>query len=387
MVQPNTVRLTNHRLVDQILVAMLQNRPFDTHIHPAASTSTTHQLWSSDSISDVLRSVPRFFFQSARSIGTQKGFRHRTPLKQRKLKEEAYKFRNNVLVLGPAAHRDPFKVKLGLSKALEFFYWVETHFGFQHDEITCREMACVLARGNRLMGLWDFLKEMSRRGNGGLVTTATITCLIKVLGEEGLVNEALTAFYRMKHLQTGCKKAIRRRLWEANHLFRIMLFKGFSPDVVTYNSLIDGCCKTYRIKRALELFEDMSKRGCTPNRLTYNSFIRYYSAVNEIDQAIKMLRMMQKMNHGIATSSSYTPIIHALCEGGKVIEARDFLLELLKEGSVPREYTYQLVCNLLNSAGKASLLDENVHERIRHGIENRYKEVKKVKLIMSRKGY
>ncbi|XP_008463528.1 pentatricopeptide repeat-containing protein At1g77405 [Cucumis melo] len=445
MVQPNTVRLTNHRLVDQILVAMLQNRPFDTHIHPAASTSTTHQLWSSDSVSDVLRSVPRFFFQSARSIGTQKGFRHRTPLKQRKLKEEAYKFRNNVLVLGPAAHRDPFKVKLGLSKALEFFYWVETHFEFQHDEITCREMACVLARGNRLMGLWDFLKEMSRRGNGGLVTTATITCLIKVLGEEGLVNEALTAFYRMKQfhckpdvyayntvinalcrignfkkarflleqmelpgfrcppdiftytilissyckysLQTGCKKAIRRRLWEANHLFRIMLFKGFSPDVVTYNSLIDGCCKTYRIKRALELFEDMSKRGCTPNRLTYNSFIRYYSAVNEIDQAIKMLRMMQKMNHGIATSSSYTPIIHALCEGGKVIEARDFLLELLKEGSVPREYTYQLVCNLLNSAGKASLLDENVHERIRHGIENRYKEVKKVKLIMSRKGY
>lgn len=446
MAQPNTIiRLTNPRIVDQILVAMLQNRPFDTRIHPPPTTSTTHHLWNSDSVSDVLSSVPRFFFQSTRSIGTQKGFRHRAPLKQRKLKEEADKFHNNVLVLGPAAHRDPLKIELGLDKALEFFYWVETQFGFQHDEMTCREMACVLARGNRLMGLWDFLKEMSSRGNGGLVTTATITCLIKVLGEQGLVNEAVTAFYRMKQfhckpdvyayntvinavcrirdfkkarfllgqmelpgfrcppdiftytilissyckysLQTGCRKAIRRRLWEANHLFRIMLFKGFVPDVVTYNSLIDGCCKTYRIERALELFEDMSKRGCTPNQVTYNSFIRYYSAVNETDQAITMLRMMQKMNHGSPTSSSYTPIIHALCEAGKVIEARDVLVEMLEVGSVPREYTYQLVCNLLNSAGEASLLDDEVHKRIRNGIENRYREVKKVKPIMSRKGY
>lgn len=443
MAQLKMIRFSNSRLIDQVFVVMLQNRPFDTHIDRSTSTFSTNQLWNSESVSDVLRSVPRFFFQSIRSIGCQKGFRHRTPLKQRKLKEEAYKFRNNVLVLGPAAHRDPYKVELGLNKALEFFYWVEIHFGFIHNEMTCREMACVLARGNRLPGLWDFLKEMSKRGNGGLVTTATITCLIKVLGEQGLVNEALTAFYRMKQfhckpdvyayntvinalcrvgnfkkarflleqmelpgfrcppdiftytilissyckysLQTGCRKAIRRRLWEANHLFRIMLFKGFTPDVVTYNSLIDGCCKTYRIERALELFEDMSRRGCTPNRVTYNSFIRYYSVVNEIDKAIEMLRRMQKMKHGSATSSSYTPIIHALCEAGKVMEAHDFLLESLEGGSVPREYTYQLVCNLLNSAGETSLLDDEVHKRIRHGIENRYREVKKVKLVMSRK--
>ncbi|GAA0164722.1 hypothetical protein LIER_43692 [Lithospermum erythrorhizon] len=87
-------------------------------------------------------------------------------------------------------------------------------------------------------------------------------------------------------MEVGCRKAIRRRIWEANHLFRLMLFKGFSPDVVTYNCLINGCCKTYRIDRALELFEDMSKRGCMPNRVTYDSFIRYFSAVNEIDKAV-----------------------------------------------------------------------------------------------------
>ncbi|KAF7816828.1 pentatricopeptide repeat-containing protein [Senna tora] len=433
-------------LVNQILVAAIQNRPLDAHFTAASAFANPKavSLWTVDVVLEVLRSIPRYFFQSPRSIGHQRGFRHRAPLKQRKLKEEEDKLRKNVLLLGPAAYRDPQKVKLGLNKAIEFYYWVESHIGFAHNETTCREMACVLAKGNRLDALWDFLKEMSRR-SAGLVTTETVTCLIKVLGEEGLVNEALGAFYRMKQyhckpdvyayntiinalcrvrnfkkarflldqmelpgfrcppdtftytilissyckfsMQTGSRKATRRRLWEANHLFRLMLFKGFVPDVVTYNALIDGCCKTYRIERALELLEDMKKRGCIPNRVTYDSFIRYYSAVNDIDKAIEMLLNMQKLNHGIPTSSSYTPIIHALCESGRVIDARNFLVELVDGGTTPREYTYRLVCDALHSMGEASLLDEEVHKRIKDGIQKRYNQTMKIKPIMARKGY
>uniref|UniRef100_A0A0V0I0S2 Putative ovule protein n=1 Tax=Solanum chacoense TaxID=4108 RepID=A0A0V0I0S2_SOLCH len=139
-----------------------------------------------------------------------------------------------------------------------------------------------------------------------------------------------------------------------------MLFKGFVPDVVTYNSLINGCCKTNRIERALELLDDMVKRGVVPNRITYNSFIRYYSVTNEIDKAIKMLRRMQGMNHGVVLpcNSSYTPIIYAMCETGRVVEARDLLVELADQGSIPREYTYKLVRDALESSGKIDLLDE-----------------------------
>lgn len=306
-------------------------------------------------------------------------------------------------------------------------------------ELTCREMAIVLAKANQHNTMWDFLKA---RRQSGLVTTSTVTCLIKVLAEQGLVDAALSAFYRMKQfhckpdvyaynvlihalcrvgnfkkakflfeqmelpgfrcppdtftytilissyckfsLQTGCKKAVRRRLWEANHLFRVMLFKGFVPDVVTYNCLIDGCCKTYRIERALELFDDMSKRGCAPNRVTYNSFIRYYSAVNEIDKAVEMLRMMERMNHGVPSTSSYTPLVHALCEAGRVIEAWDFLVQLVERGSIPREYTYKLVCDSLKLAGKSAVLDDNLCRRIEDGMKKRYRDVMAVKPVMRR---
>ncbi|CAN4121089.1 unnamed protein product [Withania somnifera] len=426
---------TQNLLIDQVMAAIIRNRPFETNV----VTSNPRPIWTVEAVSQVLRSIPRFLFQSPRSIGRQNGFRHRTPLKQRNLKEEFHKAQRGVLILGPAAHRDPQKVQLGLEKALEFFHWVENHYGFTHNELTCREMCLVLAKGCcRLKILWEFLKRMSRRG---LISTPTITCLIKVLGEAGLVNEALATFYRMKQfhctpdvyayntlifalcrvgnfkkakflleqmelpgfrcppdvftytilissyckygMETGCRKAIRRRIWEANHLFRLMLFKGFVPDVVTYNSLINGCCKTNRIERALELLDDMVKRGNTPNRITYNSFIRYYSATNEIDKAIEMLRKMQGMSHGVLPcNSSYTPIIHALCETGRVVEARDFLVELAEQGSIPREHTYKLVHHALESAGKINLLDAEFCTRLEDGIKGRIRQVRKVKPLL-----
>ncbi|KMT11850.1 hypothetical protein BVRB_5g105460 [Beta vulgaris subsp. vulgaris] len=332
-------------------------------------------------------------------------------------------------------------------KSTQFFYWVESEkFGFTHDERTVKEMALVLVKANKLSNLWEFLREMSRReccNDHGLVTTKSVTCLMKCLCEEGLVNEAVHAFYRMKQfhckpdvyayntiifglcrvgffkkakhflqqmelpgfrcppdtytytilissyckhaMSTGCRKAIRRRVWEANHLFRLMLFKGFVPDVVTYNSLIDGCCKTNRIERALELLEDMNKRGCLPNRVTYDSIIRFYSVANEVDKGIEMLRRMQEMGHGTPTTSSYTPIVHGLCEVGRVTEAWNFLVEMVDRGFIPREYTYKLVLDTLHCNGKADLLDEKTRGRIEDGILVRYEERKKAKPFMNRK--
>ncbi|KAM7253403.1 hypothetical protein ACFE04_026021 [Oxalis oulophora] len=430
---------TRSRLVNQLLTVIIQNRQFDAKL---AATTNPNINWTQTLVSEILKSIPRHLFQSPRSIGRQPTTRHRTPLKQRRLNEESRKLQNDELVLGPTAYRDPQRVSLGLNKAVDFFHWVVKFFNFEHDDVTCKEMGIVLIKANEYKRLWEFLRQMAGKDEGKMViTTESVTCLIKVLGEQGLVNEALFTFHRMKQfrckpdvytyntiiyalckvgsykkarflldqmelpafwcppdtytytifissyckyaMQTGWRKAIRRRMWEANHMFRLMLFKGFVPDTVTYNCLIDGCCKTHRIKRAVELFEDMKERGCVPNRVTYDSFIRFYSVVNEIDKAIEMMRMMQETKHGVPSTSSYTPIIHALCEAGRVLEARDFLVELVEGGSIPREFTYKLVCDSLDSAGQSSLLGYEFHKLVKNGIVNRYNHVKKFKPIMS----
>ncbi|RWW11228.1 hypothetical protein GW17_00025176 [Ensete ventricosum] len=423
---PTTVSCSprrRHLLVRQVIAAILQQR------RPLPPPSPRFPGWTSDAVRDVLSSISACYFLSPRSVGRQRpSGRHRSPLRQRSLRRETSSAR------GPAAHRDPDTVALGVAGALEFYSWAESVCGFPHDELTCRDMSRLLARANCLPILWRFL-----RANETLVGTATVTEVIKVLGEEGLTKEALAAFYRMKQLhckpdvrcyntvisalcrvghfkkarflldqmelpgarcppdtftytilissyckhslQTGCRKAIRRRIWEANHMFRRMLFNGFVPDVVTYNCLIDGLCKTYRIERAHELLDDMPVKGCSPNRVTYNSFIRYYSVVNQVDKAVETMRAMVSRNHGKPTSSSYTPIIHALCETGRVREARDFLEEMAAGGSMPREFTYNLVCSALNHAGEKNL-PKDLCTRIEDGMHTRFMQVLQSKPMM-----
>ncbi|KAK7377637.1 hypothetical protein VNO80_03066 [Phaseolus coccineus] len=406
MVITNPMRHCHRHLANQVLVLVIKDLPFDAH---PPQPSPSGAPWTNDAVTEVLRSISRYTLQSPRSIGRQSGFRHRTPLRQRNLNLEHHKLPNNTLVLGPAAHQDPYKVHLGPLKALEFFRWVEARFAFAHSEATCRELVCLLARASTIKPLWNFLKQYPH------VTTATVTCVIKLLGEQGLADEALLTFHRMKQFRckpdthsynalihalccvgnftkarfllqqmelpgfqcppdtftytilissycrhgrlTGCRKATRRRIYEAGRLFRSMLFKGLVPDVVTYNAIIDGCCKTWRVERALELFDDIKTRGVVPNHVTYGSFIRYYSVVNEIDKAVEMLREMQRLGHGVPGSSS--------------------------------EYTYELVCDALRAAGECGLLLEEggVHKRIKDGIWNRYRQMMKVKPVMARKGY
>uniref|UniRef100_A0A8I6X938 Pentatricopeptide repeat-containing protein n=1 Tax=Hordeum vulgare subsp. vulgare TaxID=112509 RepID=A0A8I6X938_HORVV len=163
-------------------------------------------------------------------------------------------------------------------------------------EAPLRAAALSLARARVLPALFGFLRE-----HAPLVSTAA-------LGEEGLLRQALAAFHRARQLRcssnaqcyntllaalcrngrfkdarflldqmerpgahckpdsytytvliswycrigagTGCRKAARRRIYEAGMLFRRMGEKGLEPDVVTYNCYINGLCKTYRVERA-----------------------------------------------------------------------------------------------------------------------------------------
>ncbi|XP_022552272.1 pentatricopeptide repeat-containing protein At1g77405-like [Brassica napus] len=187
---------------------------------------------------------------------------------------------------------DPKKASLGLQKATEFFFWIEAHLQ-RHG---------VFVHQTTLKVSGSFSGE-SLDGGRSVVTMASITCLMKCLGEEGFVKEALA---RMKEyhckpddvyayntiINALCrvgnfKKArfllqlpitvdmgrIRRRMWEANRMFREMLFRVFAPDV-------------------------------------------YYSVTNEIERGVEM------MGHGVPVSSTNTPLIHALLETRRVAEAR-----------------------------------------------------------------
>ncbi|GJM96531.1 hypothetical protein PR202_ga13374 [Eleusine coracana subsp. coracana] len=399
------------RLVPQLLVALLQRRRFDATLRP----SPTFRGFSPHSIAAALAAIPRLLLpRSPRRLCPQRPFP------------------NSSSASSPANRR------LSAALTLAFLSW--SHDPAVHprnsplSEAPLRAAALALVRARALPALFRLL-----RAHAPLVSTAALTDVIRALGEEGLPRHALAAFHRMRQLRcapdaqcyntliaalcrngrfrdarflldqmerpgarcapdaytytvliswycrigvgTGCRKAARRRIYEAGRLFRRMGEKGLQPDVVTYNCLINGLCKTYRVERAHELFDEMLKKGCEPNRVTYNSFVRYYSVVNEVGKAVEWMRQMVAREHGVASSSTYTPVIHSLCESGRVGEARKFLIEMAESGHLPREHTYKLLKDAIEDAGEESLPAE-LCQSIEDGIKERYRQVMRIKPIM-----
>ncbi|CAL4918911.1 unnamed protein product [Urochloa decumbens] len=398
------------RLVPQLLVALLQRRRFDATLR----VSPTFRGFSPHSIATALAAIPRLLLpRSPRRLCPQRPF-------------------PSASSASSLANR-----RLATALTLGFLSWSHDHASPEPvplSEAPLRAAALALARARALPALFRLL-----RAHAPLVSTPALTDVIRALGEEGLPRHALAAFHRMRQLRcspdaqcyntliaalcqngrfkdarflldqmerpgarckpdsytytvliswycrigvgTGCRKAARRRIYEAGRLFRRMGEKGLEPDVVTYNCLINGLCKTYRVERAHEVFDEMLKKGCVPNRVTYNSFIRYYSAVNQVDKAVGWMREMVAMGHGVASSSTYTPVIHSLCESRRVGEARQFLIDMAESGHLPREHTYKLVKDAIDDAGEKALPEE-LRQSIENGITARYQQVMRIKPIM-----
>eukprot|EP00122_Pirum_gemmata_P019245 Pgem_evm1s18026 len=49
--------------------------------------------------------------------------------------------------------------------------------------------------------------------------------------------------------------------------------KGISPDIVSYNSVIDGCSKNDRIDESIKYFQFLLQNKIEPTTETYNSLI------------------------------------------------------------------------------------------------------------------
>ena len=56
-------------------------------------------------------------------------------------------------------------------------------------------------------------------------------------------------------------------------VFREFKIVGLRGDVVLYSTLIDALCKSGLVGSAVSLIDEMTKEGISPNVVTYNSII------------------------------------------------------------------------------------------------------------------
>uniref|UniRef100_A0A803KMQ3 Pentatricopeptide repeat-containing protein n=1 Tax=Chenopodium quinoa TaxID=63459 RepID=A0A803KMQ3_CHEQI len=134
----------------------------------------------------------------------------------------------------------------------------------------------------------------------------------------------------------------------------LYLMKGITPDVVTYNTLIDGLCKTNRLTLARELFTDMQAHGVTPDVFTYNSLLDCLCKSAQLDEAVALLEDME--DTGIKPDIvTYNILIDSLCKAGQLEDAANFFSNLVIKGLQPSFRTYNI---LVKGFCKKGLMNE-----------------------------
>ena len=98
---------------------------------------------------------------------------------------------------------------------------------------------------------------------------------------------------------------------------------GVTPDQITFNTLIKGCCRNKDFENAMKYFREMRKYSLKPNRITYNSLMDLSVKDQKLKNALYLIEEMQKDD---ITADGYTYSI--ILNGLKLNESPEQLVRI-----------------------------------------------------------
>ncbi|KAL7251723.1 hypothetical protein ACSBR1_013558 [Camellia fascicularis] len=141
---------------------------------------------------------------------------------------------------------------------------------------------------------------------------------------------------------------------------------AIEPDVVSYNTLIDGCILVDDSAGALAYFNEMRARGIAPTTISYTTLTKAFALSGQPKLANKVFDEMLKDPRVKVDLAVWNMLVERNCRLG-FIEAAKKIVETMKEkGFYPNVATYGSLPNGIAVAGKpgeALLLWNEIKER------------------------
>ncbi|KAK9085926.1 hypothetical protein Sjap_026337 [Stephania japonica] len=149
-------------------------------------------------------------------------------------------------------------------------------------------------------------------------------------------------------IQGQCKEG---HLDSAFKLLTIMTENGLAPDQWTYSMLIDTLCKQKKVDEALGLFESLPDKGVKTNEVIYTALIDGYCKVEKTELAHSLLEKMLADNCS-PNSHTYNVLIDGLCKDKKIHEASLLLNKMAEVGLETTVVTYTILIDEMLKEGK-----------------------------------
>ncbi|KAK8953718.1 Pentatricopeptide repeat-containing protein [Platanthera guangdongensis] len=143
-------------------------------------------------------------------------------------------------------------------------------------------------------------------------------------------------------------------LWTAAWLLDVMPKVGVSPNSVTYNTLIDGYCRSENADKALHLFSSMYHNGVKANIVTCNILVHALCKEGHLDRAKKLLDeiLYQNIDANLITSTIF---INGSCRGGNLEHALELWHNMLRKGLRADHVAYNVLINGFSLVQKTQL--------------------------------
>ncbi|XP_047260666.1 pentatricopeptide repeat-containing protein At1g52620-like [Capsicum annuum] len=239
-----------------------------------------------------------------------------------------------------------------VDKAVELYYFVLKTHGLVPHVVTVNSLLHGLVKCGKVKDarrLYDELVERSGGVEDKFLDNFSTCIIVTGLSKEGKVGEGRkliedrwgkgcvpnVVFYNTL-IDGYCKKGDTR---SAYRLFNELKLKSFLPTVETYGALINGFCKDGNFEKVDVLVQEMAERGVIVNVRVYNSIIdarcRHGFTVEAIDTVRKMIEAGTKPD--IVT---YNTLICYSCKDEKIQEAEKFLEQVKNTGLVPTKFSY-----------------------------------------------
>ncbi|XP_027367135.1 putative pentatricopeptide repeat-containing protein At1g02420 [Abrus precatorius] len=267
------------------------------------------------------------------------------------------------------------------SQTLVFFRYTGRRKGFYHTAFSLDTMLYILGRSRMFSHVWDLLIE-ARRKDQSLITPRTVMIVLGRIAKVCSVRQTVESFRRFKKLvpdfDINCFNALLRTLcqeksmtdarnvyhslkhdfrpnlqtfnillsgWktpeDAEGFFKEMREMGVTPDVVTYNSLVDVYCKGRDMDKAYKVLDEMRDRDLSPDVITYTSIIGGLGLIGQPDKARDVLKEMKE--YGCYPDvAAYNATIRNFCIAKRLGDAYSLVHEMQNKGLSPNATTYNL---------------------------------------------
>ncbi|KAG5106610.1 hypothetical protein JHK82_043580 [Glycine max] len=203
----------------------------------------------------------------------------------------------------------------GVDRALYLFSTM-AYAGILPNRVTCSILVCALCEKGLLMEAKSMLVE-----------------ILKDDDEKGIPDLVTSSIFMDSYFKNGA-------IIQALNLWNQMLQNCTKVDVVAYNVLINGFCKSQLMNLAYGYACEMFKKGLLPDAFTYNILIGALCKEGKISEACYTIGVMSNM--GIMPDQiTYQIVIQDFCFDGEIVRAKNLLwYQMLDFGVCPNVFTY-----------------------------------------------